>query len=93
MWKFEQLTSDDAGCAKCGTYVRFLKMWTMMVQVLFQYKGVRKVRLGQNHWTYDEEEEWEPSWGATDAEHWDESMYSRVFLQPQSAQLWELWNR
>ena len=69
-------------------------MMEIWLQVVFQYKGVKKIRLGQSHWTHDDdEEEWDPSRGPSDTEHWNESMYTRVFLQPYSAQLWESWNR
>ena len=72
---------------------QMLKIRPVALQIIFQYKGVSSIRLGQHHWNCDDEEDWESNCSQTDAEHWDSSVYSRVFLQPSSARLWESWNR
>ena len=72
---------------------QLLKIRPVALQIVFQYKGVSSIRLGQHHWNCDDEEDWESNRSQTDAEHWDSSVYSRVFLQPSSARLWASWNR
>lgn len=64
------------------------------MQIVFQYQGIKKVRLGQHHWDRDDQEEWGSAYSSlANNDHWDSSVYSRVFLDSSSAQVWEAWNR
>ncbi|KAL0039754.1 hypothetical protein WJX77_006967 [Trebouxia sp. C0004] len=67
----------------------------LVKKVMFQYQGVKKIRLGRQHWDSTEEED---SGGLTrgqdwqKADHWDAAVYERVFLQSSAATVWENWN-
>ena len=65
------------------------------LQVMFQYQGVKKVRVGRQHWDLNDEEDWGPGSGRHRnlEERWDGGVYERVFLQPSAALAWESWNR
>ncbi len=63
---------------------------------MFQYQGVKKIRLGRQHWDSTEEEEWSGLARGQDwqkADRWDAAVYERVFLQSSAATVWEDWNR
>ena len=67
-----------------------------LLQVMFQYQGVKKIRLGRQHWDLTEEEDWGGSARGQDwqkADCWDAAVYERVFLQSFAATVWEDWNR
>lgn len=67
------------------------QLWT---QVVFQYQGIKKVKLGQHYRVPDDEDSWnDGERKAEDAAHWDSGVYSRLFLESSGAQLWESWNR
>jgi len=63
---------------------------------MFQYQGVKKIRLGRQHWDSTEEVEWRGSARGQDrqkADCWDAAVHERVFLQSSAATVWEDWNR
>ena len=64
---------------------------------MFQYQGVKKIRLGRQHWSSGEEEDWGLGSGVhrqqQAGKRWDSSMYERVFLHAEGALTWESWNR
>ncbi|KAL0045420.1 hypothetical protein WJX82_006097 [Trebouxia sp. C0006] len=68
----------------------------LIKKVMFQYQGVKKIRLGRQHWDLTEEEDWGGSARGQDwqkADCWDAAVYERVFLQSFAATVWEDWNR
>ena len=77
---------SNLGLLSCST--------ALVMQVVFQYQGLKKVRLGPHHWDSGDREDWDNAQtDIQDDEHWDSSVYSRVFLVARSAELWEAWNR
>ena len=68
----------------------------ILLQVLFQYQAVKRIRLGRQHWDSTEEGDWGGAASRQDwqqADRWDAAVYERVFLQSSAATVWEDWNR
>lgn len=63
------------------------------VQVVFQYQGLEPIRVGRQHWTLEEDTEWQDAGTPPATSQWNQDVYERVFLMPASAQLWQKWNR
>ena len=63
------------------------------MQVVFQFQGLEPIKVGRQHWTLEQDTEWQDAGTAPAITHWNEDVYERVFLKPACAQLWQKWNR